>query len=421
HIDLADSSSSSTGSSDSSGYLWGVLDEVDQWLRRFILATTPEDIHLITLWAAHTYVVEETYTSPRLLIDSVMPGAGKTTVLEHLDRLTRSPLSASSISSEALLPRVLDRGIRTILIDEADRSLDPKDPVMKGVIATINTGYKRGGSRPVLVKDNDGNWTDREMSTYAPVAMAGNNPTLADDTRSRCIRILLMPDFEGRTEDSDWEDLEAEVDQLKVLLDEAMEAARDSVSSARPELPEKCIGRMREKWRPLARIAYAAGGDWPTRVTQLINRDIEELEMERAEGVQNLPLRVHLLKDIAEVWPNGESFIASQDLVQRLAVNFPARWGIESVRGLKVQGLGRMLMQGYKINSDRETTGQRRRGYYITQFTEAWQRFQVQSPQHQPDEPDKPVQPDQIPGITGEQQGNLPTASATEPQPKETP
>lgn len=395
-MEYADISSTSPGSSDSSGYLCGVLDELDQWLKRFILATTPEDIHLIALWAAHTYVVEETYTSPRLLIDSVMPGAGKTTVLEHLDHLARHPLSASSISSEALLPRVLDRGIRTILIDEADRSLDPKDPVMKGVIATINTGYKRGGSRPVLVKDDDGNWTDREMSTYAPVAMAGNNPTLADDTRSRCIRILLMPDFEGRTQDSDWEDLEEEVDRLKVQLAEAMESARKSVSAARPELPEKCIGRMREKWRPLARIAVAAGGRWPDIVNKLITRDIEELEMERAEGIQNLPLRVHLLKDIAEVWPNGEAFIASKDLVQRLALNFPARWGSESVKGLKVQGLGRMLMQGYKISSDRESTGQRRRGYYVAQFAEAWKRFQVQSPQNKPDEPDKLAQLDQF-------------------------
>ena len=66
------------------------------------------------------------------------------------------PVVASTISSEALLPRVLESGIRTILIDEADRSLDMKNPIMAGVLATINTGYKRGGSRPVLVKDSEG-------------------------------------------------------------------------------------------------------------------------------------------------------------------------------------------------------------------------------------------------------------------------
>lgn len=386
--------SSSSVSSSPSGYLEGVLDELDQWLDRFILTTTPEDIHLIALWAAHTYAVEKTYTSPRLLIDSVMPGAGKTTVLEHLEHLARDPLAASSISSEALLPRVLDRGIRTILIDEADRSLDPKDPVMKGVISTLNTGYKRGGSRPVLVKDADGNWIDREMSTYAPVAMAGNNPTLADDTRSRAIRILLMPDFEGRTEDSDWEDLEEEADHLKVQLLEAMEAAHDEIGQARPTLPDGCIGRMREKWRPLARVAEVAGGRWPGIVTTLINRDLEEQEMERAEGLQSMPLRVHLIHDIAEVWPHGQHFMATKELVSLLAMNFPSRWGIDSTRGLSVQGMGRMLMQGYKISSDRETSGKRRRGYNVNQFYEPWRRFQVQSPSNEPDGLDETVELD---------------------------
>lgn len=85
-MDYSETTSSSTASTGSSGYLCEVLNEVDQWLKRFILATSDEDIHLITLWAAHTYVVEETYTSPRLLIDSVMPGAGKTTVLEQIGR-----------------------------------------------------------------------------------------------------------------------------------------------------------------------------------------------------------------------------------------------------------------------------------------------------------------------------------------------
>ena len=186
-------SSGPSGSTREAGPVGPILDAVDGWLSRFIRTTTPEDIHLLTLWAAHTYVVEQTYTSPRLQIDSVMPGSGKTTCLEHLAHLARHPLSASTISSEALLPRVLESGIRTILIDEADRSLDMKNPIMAGVLATINTGYKRGGPRPVLVKDSEGNWTDREMSTFAPVALAGNNPNLPDDTRSVSYTHLTLP------------------------------------------------------------------------------------------------------------------------------------------------------------------------------------------------------------------------------------
>ena len=43
------------------------------------------------------------------------------------------------------------------------------------------------------------------MPTFAPVVMAGNNPKLPEDTKSRSIRVLLMPDTDGTAEESDWE------------------------------------------------------------------------------------------------------------------------------------------------------------------------------------------------------------------------
>ncbi|MEI5004718.1 DUF3631 domain-containing protein [Micrococcus yunnanensis] len=370
-------SSGSSGLTSKAGSVAEVLEAVDAWLARFIRTTTPEDVHLLALWAAHTYVVEQTYTSPRLQIDSVMPGSGKTTALEHLAHLARRPLSASTISSEALLPRVLESGIRTILIDEADRSLDQKNPIMAGVLATINTGYKRGGSRPVLVKDSEGNWTVREMSTFAPVALAGNNPNLPDDTRSRCIRVLLMPDLDGTVEPSDWEDLEDDAERLQVWLSEEMDAARDAVAEARPVLPDGCVARHRERWRPLARVAHVAGGRWPGIVEALILRDLAELETEREEGLSNRPLRVHLLYDLADVWRPDETFIPTPELIARLAVAAPTRWGMESAKGLTPQGMGRMLMTGYKIASWREPNGERRRGYTREALEPAWRMFHI--------------------------------------------
>src|SRR3546814_15954853 len=83
--------------------------------------------------------------------------------------------------------------MRTILIDEVDRSLDPKKPGVEDLIAILNSGYKRGATRPVLVPSKGGEWDVSEMSTFSPVAMAGNAPHPPDDTRSRCIRVLLLP------------------------------------------------------------------------------------------------------------------------------------------------------------------------------------------------------------------------------------
>ena len=72
-------------------------------------------------------------------------------------------------------------------------------------MSIINTGYRSGATRPVIETIKGGGRTVVEMPTFAPVALAGNDPNLANDTRSRMIRVLLMPDNDGSAEDSDWE------------------------------------------------------------------------------------------------------------------------------------------------------------------------------------------------------------------------
>ncbi len=89
------------------------------------------------------------------------------------------------------------------------------------------------------------------------------------------------------------------------------------------------------------------------------------------------PLRVHLLFDLAEVWREGEMFVPTPELIARLAHLAPHRWGVESLKGLTPQGLGRMLMTGYKIASDREPAGARRRGYTRQALEPAWRLFHI--------------------------------------------
>lgn len=369
----------------------GALNRLDDWFARFIRATTVEDIHLLSLWAAHTYVCMETYSSPRLQLDSVMPGSGKTTVLEHLHRFTYNPVQAASLSSPALLARMIDKGIRTILIDEVDRSLDPKKPGTEDLIAILNSGYKRGATRPVLVPSKGGEWDVKEMPTYSPVAMAGNAPHLPDDTRSRCIRVLLMPDLNGTVEASDWEDLEESAMELKTELQTVMDGSRDLVKAARPELPEGCTGRMREKWNPLARIAAVAGGEWPEIVNELIRRDMKELEMERDDGLANMPPRMHLIHDLAGIWHEGEQFIPTAQIIGRLQTDHPDRWGINAVTGKKLtpQGMGRMLSQ-MKVYAGKDSSDTR--GYFRNAIQPVWRRFNI-TPQSEPSKASEPSEP----------------------------
>lgn len=354
------------------------------WLGRFITPLNESDLDLLTLWAAHTHLVSETYTTPRLILDSPTHGSGKTTVLEHLQRLCVNPVQAASLSSPALLTRILEAGLRTVLIDEADRSLNPKLDGVAELIAVINSGYKVGGSRPVLVPTKEGNgWEAKEMPTFCPVAMAGNNPQLPDDTKSRCVRVLLMPDAQGLAEESEWEYIDADAREVGRQLAEWADQVRERVRQDRAVLPDGIRGRAKERWKPLKRVANAAGGRWPDVVDRLAADDMELLAMELEEGLVREKPTVMVIRHIAEVWRDGEVSVPTADLIARLVAHDPDEWGADTMRQrseLTPHRLGRMLRQGYNISSKRIGGRTGPRGYLLADFTVALRRFGIAPP-----------------------------------------
>lgn len=370
------------------------LDEVRSWLARFVCTMDDADLDLLTLWAAHTHLCVETYTSPRLVLDSPVPGSGKTTVLEHLERLCLHPVQMASLSSPALLTRMLDADLRTILIDEADRSLSPDKDGVAELLAVLNSGYKRGGTRPVLVSTKDGGWHAREMPTFCPVAMAGNNPNLPEDTKSRSIRVLLMPDISGEVEESDWELIEDEARNLGGRLATWAQMVRDDVRTNRPPLPEGIKGRARERWSPLKRVAAAAGGRWPAAVDALALDDIKRLEIEREDGIMRERPAVALLRHVHEVWNEGETFLATDQLIERLVWEHPEMWGEGSPFGKRLtsQRLGRMLVTAYNLHSERPGGGGTPRGYVRAALAPAFVRFGL-DPSGKPVNPVEPGEP----------------------------
>lgn len=350
-----------------------VIDATRSWFQRFIIPMRDDDLDTLALWTIHTWLTPETYTSPRLLIDSPMPGSGKTTLLEHLGKLCLRPVQMASVNSPALISRMLDIEVRTILIDEVDRTLDPKKPGIGDLIAILNSGYKVGGVRPVLVPLKGGGWDPQEHSTFSPVALAGNTPHLPDDTRSRCIVVRLMPDNQNRADYSDWEWIESEAQELADRIKAATEAVRDQVKQARPELPAGCNNRHRERWNPLAKIANVAGGYWAAKIQELIERDLA-LAAEAAEnGESNKSPGIQLAHDLFEIFGDSLRFESSNDLVRLLIRLNPEAWSIASPVGkdLTPKRLGSILNRSFGIYSQR--IGANTRGWHSNQFRQIWQ------------------------------------------------
>ncbi|MGV7687137.1 DUF3631 domain-containing protein [Mycobacterium kansasii] len=357
-----------------------LLDELEKWFGRYIKVTFDGDLALLALWTVHTHLAPELYTTPRLQLDSTLPESGKTTVLDHFSRLCYQPVQVANLSSPALLPRLLEKGVRTLLLDEVDRSLRPDGPNVPELIGIINSGYRVGATRPVLVPVKGGGWEAKEMSTHGPVAIAGNAPNLPDDTRSRCLRILLMPDTDGTIEDSDWELIEDDAHQLRDAITQFADQVRDQAKGLLVELPVKCIGRTKEKWRPLKRVAVLAGGRWPGIADELIARALAEQDAEREAGLRNLPPGMVVLTDLHAVWPDHDDLVPTRDLVGRLIAHNPDYWGERSSYGksLTERRFANLVSQASKVTSQRPG-GRGPRGFLRSQFRPVWQRLRIGS------------------------------------------
>lgn len=391
------------------------LDEVRDWFARYVRTTTPGDLDVLALWAVHTHLMPELWTTPRLLVDSPLPEAGKTTVLDHLDKLAYRPVKAASLSSPALLARLVKDEPRTILLDECEKNLDPKRDGVGELLAVLNSGYKRGATRPVLVPVKGGGWEAEEHPCFAPVAMAGISPNLPDDTRSRCIRVLLMPDRSGQIAESDWELITEPAEDLAERIAEWAAQIADRVATLRPELPEGVNGRGRERWSPLMRVAVAAGGRWPDAVAELARAELAELDAQRTEGLARKRPAVLLAEHIAEVWPDGEDLVDGKRLADALVWHAPEVWGEHSAYGRRLtpQRLGRMLSDTYRVTTVRPlVNGERKRGYPVGAFAHVWAGLGIvppsaveSPPSRTPGPPDNPGTPDRAdtPGTPGDQ------------------
>ncbi|RWU85464.1 hypothetical protein CWN80_00245 [Janibacter hoylei PVAS-1] len=351
-----------------------LLDEVRAFLARHISVNDDHDLDILTTWAAHTHVAERLHTTPRLQIDSPVPESGKTTVLEHLQRLSFSAVLASSISSPALLARLVEHEPRTLLFDEVDRTLDPKKEGAGDLLAVLNSGYKAGATRPTLIPVKGGGWEAKELPTFAPVAMAGNQPALPDDTRSRIIRVVLLPDHLGVVEESDWEEKDAEASMLGARLARWALHVHDEVRP-RPDMPQGCTSRLREKWQPLARVAQAAGPRWLATMLECAAEDVARVQQDREAGLAAERPSLLVLRHILQDWPTFSPFWKTTDMRDALVREHPEVWGESSDYGkaLTVQRLGRMLVSSYNIRSTVEDSADKNspRGYRRSQFERA--------------------------------------------------
>ena len=326
-----------------------VLADVEEHLRRYLGLVQDSDYRVLALWTAAAHLAPSLDFMPYLLVTAATPGAGKTTVLEHLGRLSPSGDEAPSTSqpTRAYLVRVrAGRPLAMLLLDEVQRTLvqHRAGADLQPIHAVLNAAYRRGGMAEILeeVQQKDGtkSWEVVRHAVYGPIAMAGIAARLPEDVRSRCLQIAMVR--RSGLEPSIPHEVEPIAADLRDRLLASTAAIRETVRTAPwpSTIERQRWGRPSELLYPLAVLADLAGVDWPETIRELQRAQAEAA----ADGVDDSPA-ARLIRDAHRVWREGADAMTSTELSRALASRYPESWGSAGRyhSDLTPRTLGRML------------------------------------------------------------------------------
>ena len=340
------------------------LDLVENYLRRFVAYPSEHALVAHTLWIAHTHLLDEFDTTPRLAFMSAEPMSGKTRALESSEHLVCDPLMGFSMTAAVTVRLVAERR-RTVLFDEVDAiyGTQKRQEANGELVAFMNAGYRRGAKAHRCSTGNGSKHEALEFDAFAALAVAGLR-NLPDALATRAIVVRMR----RRAPDEQVEPfrIKHHVPEAKPIR-EALEEWCQEVSATlvEPHLPDGVTDRAADIWEPLISIADVAGSDWPQRARSAavyFTRANAEDEA-RSGGVE---LLVHV----------RDAFGATATLCERLNSRAESPWKeLRASQGINDRLLASRLKQ-YGIKSKDVRVGDKAlKGYLVEDFRDAWNRY----------------------------------------------
>lgn len=349
------------------------LDAVAGFLDRFVVWPTGHARVATALWVAHTYLIEEFDSTPRLAFLSPEPGSGKTRALEVIGSLVRHPMHAINATPAALFRSVADLDRRpTILFDEIDTIFGPKAKDNEEVRGFLNAGHRRSG----VAYRCAGLGTNQRVAAFpafAAVAVAGLDD-LPGTIASRAI-VVRMRRRAGGEQIEPYRLRHHEPEGLN--LGERLADALDGLTLPdEPLLPDGVVDRPADVWEPLLAIAQAVHPTWAEQAA----RACVHLIAENRVGVPSL--NITLLDDLRAVFTSADSprAIPTATLIEALRGREESPWRDLRGKPLDPAGLARRL-RGFDISSVNLRFGaQVVKGYRLADFHDAWTRYLPPAP-----------------------------------------
>ena len=255
------------------------LDLARAYLVRYIaLGDVQADI--VTLWCASTWCQEAFDVTPYISVQSVEPGAGKTSLMEVCEQIVAAPWLTARCTAAALV-RKIAADKPTLLLDETDSVFHGNAQSQQVLRGALNAGYKRSGK---VAYAQGGSYVD--IPVFCPKMFAGlSNNDLPATVKDRSIPIVMRKRTAfDRTERIRRRDVEREAEVPRMLLLRFGVQNMERLSSARPQIPGELDDRAADVCEPLLAIADCAGGSWPERARAAVVELMKERGASNTQG-----------------------------------------------------------------------------------------------------------------------------------------
>jgi len=280
-----------------------IIDQVTNFIRRFVLLKEPAFYRLIALWVVATYFVESFDYAPYLFFHSPERQSGKTRVLEVLEQLVCDSSGIMLSPTEAVLFRTA-KGT-TQLLDEVD-SWENREQLQ----SVLNAGNQKSGNVTRMQQNLKGGYTPVRFPVFAFRALAGIGVGILDGTtRDRTFPIQMVRQTNPeRREKFRLRHLKAEIDVLLSDIINWWLENKDAVSEAydKVNLPylEPFQDRTMDITEPLAVILELAYKNNP-RLDKVRSDFVRAISISREEEQEES--KDHLILRVLLVAAEGEN------------------------------------------------------------------------------------------------------------------
>jgi hypothetical protein len=343
---------------------------VYDYLGRFVAYPSLEARAAHALWIAHTHLMDEHESTPRIAFLSPERSSGKTRALEITETLVPRPILAVNVTPAYLFRKIGDpNGKPTILYDEIDTVFGPKAKEHEEVRGVLNAGHRRGAVAGRCIIKGKTVETE-ELPAYCAVALAGLGD-LPDTILSRSVIINMK----RRAPDEPVEPYRARdhAPEGGALRDQLAAWVKE-VRLGIPDMPFGVTDRDADVWEPLLAVADAAGGVWPdrARVTAVTLVTLSKRETQT--------LGVRLLADLRDVFGDAET-LSTKEVLSKLVGLEESPWGDIRGKPLEERGLAKLLKKYGVSPKPVRVGGAQARGYSRADLHDPWKRYVSRSPQ----------------------------------------